>query len=157
MSSSGAGQGLGAAGTWLNRVPLDGRGRADIVKARERATGYGRFPEMHGQVVAELSLGFWRYLVAQRYLTSLWIPALHGAFPGGPNELRTRRRQVERHLAALMLVRNRAAHHEPIHGRDLLVDHETAVEVAGWVHPAAGAWFASRSTLPEVVAKPVFG
>jgi len=104
--------------TWLDTIPLDARGLADVAKARDRATNYGRAVLTHGKVVAELSFGFWRYLTAQRYHASLWVPALHAAFPGGDDDLRTRRRDVERHLADLMLVRNRAAHHEPIHRRN---------------------------------------
>lgn len=134
--------------SWLDTVPLDARGRADIGKARDRATNRGRTPLRHGKVVAELSFGFWRYLPAQRYHASLWVPALHAAFPGGDPDLRNRRRAVERHLADLMLVRNRSAHHEPIHRRDLTQDHASAVELTGWVHHEAGAWLADRSTIP---------
>lgn len=88
--------------SWLDAIPLDSRGRADIDKARDRATNYGRAELTHGKVVAELSFGFWRYLTAQRYHASLWVPALHGAFPGGDFDLRNRRREVERHLADLI-------------------------------------------------------
>ncbi|WP_211340904.1 hypothetical protein [Xylanimonas allomyrinae] len=131
---------------------FDARGARDISKARERATSYGRVPEVHGKVVAELTLGFWRYLAAQRYLTTLWVPALAAAFPHGPADLGVRRREVDRRLASLHLVRNRAAHHEPIHRRDLSSDWKVAVELAAWVHPDAGAWVAARSTLNAVMA-----
>lgn len=59
-------------------MPLDQRGRRDVVEARGRAVRL-QPSEVHGKVVAELSLGFWRYLAASRYLTSLWVPALHNA------------------------------------------------------------------------------
>lgn len=137
---------------WFDAVPLDSRGRADIDKARDRATNYGRARSTHGKVVAELSFGFWRYLTAQRYHTSLWVPALHAAFPHGDADLRTRRREVERHLADLMLVRNRAAHHEPIQRRDLARDLDVAVEVTSWVHGEAGAWVAEKSAITAAVA-----
>jgi len=143
--------------TWLETAVLDARGRADVLKARDRATRFGRLPEVHSKVVAELSLGFWRYLVASRYLTSLWVPGLHRAFPNGPADLGVRRRSVERHLKDLMLVRNRAAHHEPIHRRDLLADLAAAAEVAGWVSPDAGSWVAGVSLISATVAaKPNF-
>jgi hypothetical protein len=35
-------------------------------------------------VVAELSLGFWRYLSVKRHEKHLWVPYLHHAFPAGP-------------------------------------------------------------------------
>jgi hypothetical protein len=129
---------------WLDVAPLDPQGLADVVKARERATRRGRDPEVHGKVVAELSFGFWRYLVASRYLTALWIPGAHAAFPNGPTDLRVRRAEVERRLHNLMIVRNRAARHEPIHRRDLTRDFRDAVTVAGWVAPA-GRGVASRA------------
>lgn len=137
--------------SWLDAIPLDARGRADIDKARDRATSYGRAALTHGKVVAELSFGFWRYLTAQRYHASLWVPALHKAYPGGDDDLRDRRREVERHLADLMLVRNRAAHHEPIHRRNLARDLDIAVELTGWIHPEAGSWIADKSTIPSAL------
>lgn len=138
--------------SWFDRAPLDQRGRVDIEKARERATRFGSQPEIHGKVVAELSLGFWRYLAASRYLTSLWTPALFSAFPNGLVDKLQAQRHVDRHLKNLLIVRNRAAHHEPIHRRDLLRDLAAAVQVTTWVDPQAGAWVADLSTIAEVVA-----
>lgn len=139
-------------GPWLDAAPLDRRGQDDVRKARDRATRFGRVPEVHGKVVAELTLGFWRYLVASRYLTSLWIPALRSAFPHGDRDLGDRRRRVERHMRDLLLVRNRAAHHEPIHRRNHLADLSAAVELSAWVSPDAGAWVGGTSSLATVVA-----
>lgn len=139
--------------SWLDAARLDKRGLDDIAKARARATNHGRIPERHGKVVAELSFGFWRYLASQRYHASLWVPALNRAFPHGPADLRERRRNVEGHLQRLMLVRNRAAHHEPIHRRDLLADLRSAVQLTAWVHPQAGAWVSAQSTLDREVDK----
>jgi len=140
-------------GDWLDVAPLDAQGRADVLKARERATRRGRDAEVHGKVVAELSFGFWRYLVASRYLTALWVPGAHAAFPNGPADLRLRREQVERRLHNLMIVRNRAAHHEPIHRRDLARDFRDAVEVSGWVHTQGAVWLRARSDLLQVAAE----
>ena len=89
--------------SWFDRAPLDQRGRADIRKARERATRFGSRPEVHGKVVAELTLGFWRYLAATRYLTTLWTPALYSAFPAGPSDKLQQQRQVDRHLRTYSL------------------------------------------------------
>ena len=143
--------GRGAA-DWLDVVPLDERGCTDIKKARERATSYGRKPEVRGKVVAELTLGFWRYLTAKRYHTYLWLPALNDAFPGGPDNARVRRREVEHRMAMLHHIRNRACHHEPIHRRDLMKDYREAVELASWVHPDGGAWVAARSAIPVLIS-----
>ncbi|GGQ47929.1 hypothetical protein ACFFKE_08505 [Streptomyces mutabilis] len=41
-----------------------------------------------GKVIAELSFGFWRFLLARQYKTNLW-PDLAGAFPYAPNRALT--------------------------------------------------------------------
>ena len=139
-------------GDWFDHVTLDGQGQDKLNDARKRATAKGRRPEDHGKVVAELNLGFWRYLASRRYLTTLWTPALAAAFPHGPADPLQRLREVDRRLAAMLLVRNRAAHVEPIHRRDLAKDWREAVELASWVHPDGGAWVAARSTIPALAA-----
>jgi hypothetical protein len=136
---------------WFDIAPLDSRGRADLAKARARASRVGRRPEVHGRVIAELRFGFWRYLVESRYHTSLWVPGLHRAFPHGPDNLRIRRSEVARRLQQLHFVRNRAAHHEPIHGRDLRRDHDYAIELLGWIHPGAAAWAEDVTMLGTVL------
>ncbi|MCF8609965.1 hypothetical protein L5G28_07290 [Gordonia sp. HY285] len=78
---------------------------------------------------------------------------MNKAFPNGYRDIRERRHRVERNLAGLVTVRNRAAHHEPIHRRDLLADLRAAVEVATWVDVDAGAWVAARSPLANVVRR----
>jgi hypothetical protein len=49
-------------------------------------------------------------------------------------------------------LRNRVAHHEPIHGRDLAGDHVDLLAVAGWMHPMVAAWIAGLSRVPAVLA-----
>lgn len=140
-----------ARGDWFDEAPLDDHGRDDVATARSRAARGARRDESHGRVVAELSFGFWRYLVGSRYHTSLWVPALHRAFPHGPRDLRKRRAAVERRMGQLHNVRNRAAHHEPIHQRDLRRDFADAIELLGWVDPVAAEWARAVSTLPVVL------
>jgi len=137
---------------WFDVAPLDGRGRADLAKARARASRDDRRDEVHGRVLAELSFGFWRYLVESRYLTALWTPALHRAFPLGPADSLTRQREVRRRLQQLHFVRNRAAHHEPIHARDLQRDHDYALELLGWISPRAELWAAGTTSLGSVLS-----
>ncbi|MFZ6992714.1 hypothetical protein ACO0E1_12545 [Curtobacterium sp. RRHDQ66] len=142
----------GRSRDWFDLVALDRQGTADLDKARSRATRNGRRAEVHGRVIAELTFGFWRYLVESRYHTALWVPGLHRAFPHGPRDLRVRRAEVARRLQQLHFVRNRAAHHEPIHARNLSRDHELAIELLRWVSPEAGTWALRVSDLPTVLA-----
>lgn len=135
---------------WLDLVPLDDQGSLRIAEARARAARNGK-PSTHGSVIAELNFGFWRYLVARRYLTTLWIPALQHAFPYAPADPLTCQRSVDRLLNQLVFVRNRAAHHEPIHRRRLMDDFHAAVTVMAHVDPAAEAWVIRCSKIPHVM------
>ena len=88
-------QSLGA--DWMDIAPLDEKDRDDIAKARSRNT---KNPS-HGKVLAELNFGFWRFLVANRYLHTIWIPTMNSACPnleGHPGE---RREMVERSIASM--------------------------------------------------------
>lgn len=135
---------------WLTAIELDERGRADLRRASARARGHGNAHARHGKTIAELNFGFWRFLAARRYYTYLWVPALHQAFPHGPTQFRTRQEGVERALGRLTHMKNRAAHHEPIHERDLIADLDLASKTAHWIHPVAGAWITSTSMISAV-------
>jgi hypothetical protein len=138
--------------SWFDAVPIDKKGRSVLQEARDRATRCGA-PELHGKVVAELSLGFWRYLLKGSYRNTLWRPALYDAFPGALADLKQRREDVSGHVQRLLFVRNRAAHHEPLLTRDLLADLRSAVEVTSWICVDSAAWLAAQSTLPAVFSQ----
>ena len=104
--------------SWLDVVPLASRGLEELRSARWKAARRGVVTltdPPHGKVVAELPLGFWRFLCARRYLTSLWVPCLHRAF----------------------------AHHEPIHRLRIEAYLGMAAEAGSWISPAAGEWVAA--------------
>lgn len=124
---------------------LSAESAADIVKARSRATRDGR-QEMPGRVVAELNLGFWRFLLARRYDRGLWHPCLHRAFP------RQRRSTVHDAVKALHDARNRMAHHEPMHHRPVAELRASAVQVAGWICPVTRDWIDARCQVPRLLA-----
>lgn len=128
---------------------LTGDALDDIARARRRATNNGR-TETPGRVMAELGLGFWRYLLAGRYERTLWLPCLRQAFPG----LRGRgmRRDVNDAVRDLHLVRNRIAHHEPIHNRPLAQLHTTAMTVSEWICPVSRQWIERRCRVARVLA-----
>jgi len=105
-----------------------------------------------GHVVAALSFGFWVGLLssggAAEYETRLWRPALHRAFPNyrGP------RRVVHQRLVNMRLLRNRIAHHEPIHYRHLAVDYDRMMAILGWISADFAAWVDARSRVPALLA-----
>jgi hypothetical protein len=53
----------------------------------------------------------------------------------------------------LLYLRNRAAHHEPIHRRDLMSDLERAIALLECVDPVAAAWCRGREAVSDVVAR----
>jgi hypothetical protein len=121
----------------------------DIETARRHAIGYGR-TESAGRIIAELPLGFWRFLLSRRYERSLWLPCLRDAFPGIRG--RGMRRDVHDAMRDLHLLRNRIAHHEPIHNRPLGELHAVALTTAGWICPTTRCWIAARSRVPALLA-----
>lgn len=123
--------------------------QALIADARARLRRYGR-PETPGRVVAELHLGFWRFLLSAPYERVLWRTCLWRAFPGNG-----RRRDVHDAMTELHVLRNRIAHHEPIYHRPLWTVHETALTLAGWICPDTRRWIARQSSVRTLLgAKP---
>jgi hypothetical protein len=61
------------------------------------------------------------------------------------------KREVRARMQQLHFVRNRAAHHEPIHQRDLRRDLDAALELLGWIHPVAAEWAADTTSLRAVL------
>jgi len=100
-----------------------------------------------GRIVAELSFGTWNALVGRAYQESLWIPYLHKAFPHGNGS----RQQVAKALTDMRRFRNRIAHHEPIHNRDLHADHNSIMDVLGWISGPIREWIEPTSRVPELL------
>ncbi len=53
----------------------------DFAQAVRRRVAQLRRGETPGRVIAELNLGFWRFLLAKRYEETLWTGTLRHAFP----------------------------------------------------------------------------
>lgn len=138
------------AGQWYDDPlgVLSGLAHDDIAAARRRVRKLRR-PETPGRVVAELSLRFWKFLLAKRYEATLWTGYLRLAFP----RLQPQRRAVVyRALDEMHTVRNRIAHHETIHGRDLAADMLTIYRLLDWIDADVRAWAVSLSRLQSIVA-----
>lgn len=143
---------------WYGRAALfPGRhGRRaldDIAAARSRAARRG-VVETHGKVIAELTFGFWRFLCTTPYLTSLWVPALADAFPNHPHagDPRIVRADVEDRIQRVHFLRNRIVHHEPVHHRDLQRDHDSVLELAGWLCHDTLSWMTESSRTRAVLS-----
>lgn len=153
------GEAKGWPAVWYRRTELfpgrhGARALGDLNKARNRAGRRGR-PEVHGKVIAELSLGFWRYLCTPAYLTSMWVPALTQAFPEHPgvDDPRDVREGVSDRIQRIHFLRNRVAHYEPIHQRDLDHDVRSIEELAGWICPDTRSWVVGLSRTRDLIAE----
>lgn len=138
------------AGHWYDdpRGVLSDLAREDIAVARRRVWKLRR-PETPGRVVAELSFGFWKFLLAKRYEATLWTGYLRHAFPNLEPQSRA---VVYRALDELHTVRNRIAHHEPIHSRDLTADILTIYRLLDWIDHDVRAWAVTLSRLQTIIA-----
>ena len=114
-------------------------------------------------MIAEFSLGFWRYLLIARYEHSLWNPAMRSQFRAlshlsGADS----RKAVHARLEKLNYLRNRIAHHEPIYEPFFVPGHATpldatsvlreAIEVVLWNNGIAAAWIETRATFGALAA-----
>jgi len=118
---------------------------ADIAKARRRATRTGR-AETPGRVISELSLGFWKFLLARRYDRGLWHPCLHRVFRRRPRPV------VFDAVDQVHRARNRLAHHEPMFDRPVPALLGTALRVVEWICPVTREWIEDDCRVPEVLA-----
>ncbi len=120
--------------------------QTDIAMTYTRLARAGK-PADPGRVVAELSFGFWRYLTASSYDRVLWKPVLSHGFAGQP-----RRRPLYDRLARLHLLRNRLAHHEPVHRQQLARLHGDLLTVIEWIDPALRGWVEQESKTQAALA-----
>lgn len=100
-----------------------------------------------GRVIAELSLGYWTGLFANVYDQDLWRQHLYRISTPRPS-----RRALFDDLDHLRTLRNRIAHHEPIHHRKLHDDDARIARVLTGLSPEAMAWVAHHSRVAQVLA-----
>lgn len=89
------------------------------------------------KVISNLTLGFWAHMTDRSHERDLWIPSIHLAWPKG-----TSRDIVNRKIAEINNVRNRAAHHEHLFasegmGCSTLRACQDAVALFSQLEPAA--------------------
>lgn len=116
------------------------RSRQSVVRSRNTAT-----PD---DLVESLPFGFWRYLLTNRFRTTLWPQAIRFGFPNcQPKEAERLFAQVGR----LHQLRNRIAHHRPIYFRRLDLDLVDSYAVIGAVSRTVEGWSRSRSRVESLI------
>jgi hypothetical protein len=141
---------------WYHHPTLEPRHMQDVGTARNRVT-QGKNTETEGRVVAELMFGFWRLLHAKNYEHLLWIPCLRMAYP---NLQPSQRSLVYDRLDHLNTLRNRIAHHEPVHGTkigklsmSLAQVHGQLLDLIAWMDTDLHSWVATNSKVPQLIAQ----
>jgi hypothetical protein len=147
--------GQGHATPWYFMTGLEPRHMADIAQARQRVQ-QGRNEETEGRVVSELTLGFWRLLHAKVYEHTLWKDVLRFAYPYQPA---SDRGLLYSRLDHINTLRNRIAHHEPVHrstiGRtslDLAAIHAELLDVLEWIDKDLHTWLLAESRVPALLS-----
>lgn len=131
-----------------HRADLNVRNRATVTEAIRRCGGASAKP---GEVIAELSFGFWRHCTDAAHEKTLWVPYLHLAWPK-----KTSRVALERSLTTINNARNRASHHEPLFGtqpgRDLAAAHHEVLRLSNMLIPELGGYIKDTTTVPMILA-----
>jgi hypothetical protein len=144
----------GNASPWYHHPVLTPGGMEDVGRARRRVIQGGK-PETEGRVVAELMFGFWRLLNSKTYEATLWTPCLRHAYPAQqPND----RSAVYERLDRLNTLRNRVAHHEPVHdstiaktGLNIAGMHQALLDLLAWIDSDVHYWVATSSRVPALL------
>ncbi|SBW21739.1 hypothetical protein FDG2_2105 [Candidatus Protofrankia californiensis] len=126
------------------RIDVNAKPRNAVTAAIRAAGGPSAKP---GKIVAELGFGFWRYLSSASHEKTLWVPYLHRAFPSG-----TDRRDVDGRVGRMHVVRNRAAHHEPLFRLDLAVILADLRFLAHLMAPPLADYVTATSWVPALIA-----
>ena len=137
---------FGADWAALGSINLQPRQQDDLRKAlQEVAVDEEGNPRdfTHDAVVAKLNFGFWVGVLGPKNEVEIWRKSLWRAFPNRPKG--TERKAVQGALNSVRRLRNRVAHHCRIIHRDLEQDHNTILEIVGWICPDTMAWTASLS------------
>ena len=118
----------------------------DVAEAIRRVR-VNRKPLEAGQIVSEISFGFWHQLLSKRHL-ALW-PDIASGFPHAPSRDQALIREP---VARLRDLRNRIGHHHRIWALDISGRYDDMLTLAGYLNPAVRDWIAVKSRVPSLLA-----
>jgi hypothetical protein len=124
----------------------------------ERPVGHRRHghPVDHDDVVAHMTFGTWKKLLARKDTSDssgigpygqrrLWNEAIKNAFPHHQSPT-----VIYYWVDRLHTLRNRVAHAEPLCDTDVMSYHRTIARLLRAMDPALAEWFGGISRIPEV-------
>jgi len=125
--------------------PLQGQGPRVVNLARRRASTDTETYDDEGRIIAELTFGFWSSLLSEGYNRLIWRGGLAAAYP------LAKRKTLHAEVSHLVRLRNRVAHHEPIHTCDLHRAYQRLITTSEYVSPRLGWWIDSTSRIPQLL------
>ncbi|ABW11471.1 protein of unknown function DUF1526 [Parafrankia sp. EAN1pec] len=134
---------------WWTLAPLSPHGARKVKDAREKLAGPDGRQAGPDDVVAALTFGFWVALLSRGYDRTFWVPVLHRAFP----HYRGSRRELHDNFDAMLRLRNRVMHYEPIHHRDLVADRAKIYRLLSYLSPEAAREIELLDRIPEVLSR----
>jgi hypothetical protein len=141
------------SGAWYDDpyYPFNAKAVSEIARAKSRAGAGGSGAPRPGKVVAELTFGFWRYLLTHTYQSTVW-PRLQGGLVGVPRHERNRK-HLEKTVARIHALRNRVAHHEPVFHRNIAQDFADLAELARHIDEQAPQWLWEGSRIHTLMVQ----
>lgn len=120
-----------------------------VKKASDKTAKKGK-SLTEGDVIANLSFGFWGELLAKRDESSIWNKRLSVAFP---NLKSTQIQDVYQPVHEIIKLRNRISHHEPIINQKLPSLYNSTREIIGWICLDTKDWVEYHCDFDEVYNK----
>lgn len=128
------------------------------IETKQKEAGYKRREMNSGDIVSEMTFGFWREFLKAPYDKHIWNKKnssgqliLAVAFPHLPTY--KSRQNIYNNVNDLVKLRNRISHYEAIYDRSSLDrQHGKAIEAIGWICKDTKLWLEHHSTFPDVLA-----
>lgn len=137
------------SGTFVEDKTVEAVRRSrDHVESQVKQHGGPGSKHDRARVLDSLTFGTWTGLFGKPY-EEMWRQHLKDVFPDRPRG--TKRSVVSELLEELHQLRNRLTHHEAIHDLDLETAADRALDLIGWMDPAARGWVGAAVRVHEVL------
>jgi hypothetical protein len=134
---------------------------------RQHGPGYSALTDLYavrktaatpGHAIAELKFVFWEKLFTSRHDGRIWNSQLRRVMPNlaYDQSIADHRRWIFDSVNLLRQLRNRIAHHEPIHSRNLIKDFDIIQQLVKARCQVSAEWMLSRDRMMAVIAAKPF-
>ncbi len=126
---------------WFDEITLGDIHKNQLHEAKKKSLKKKGNNYKVGDVISELSFGFWVHMLDRPYEQTLWNNCLNKAFPyhsGRPN-----RKKIRNILADILDLRNKIAHLEPVirNEKKLINQYKNIYLSLSWICPETAKWF----------------